>query len=81
MRLFMVAFIFLLLLTLGNAWLMHRERLFAHARDYAPLKIGQRLVHEVEWDGFALRELGAVVITMLVFGCIAVYVKEQPELL
>lgn len=76
MRFWMLAFIFLLLLTLGNAWLMHRERMFAHAHAYAPIQIGERLKHTGEWDAFIYREIGAIIITTIVYGGIFLVSRE-----
>lgn len=71
MRLLLLALIFLLLLTLGNAWLMQRERRFATDHDYATIQLTQRSSDKYEWDAFTWREISAFVITVLVFGGIA----------
>ncbi len=71
MRLLLLAFIFLLVLTLGNAWLMRREQASLTARDYAPLQLTQRHADKYEWDAFIWREIGALVVTVVVFGAIA----------
>lgn len=71
MRFLLLAFIFLLLLTLGNAWLMKREKFDVSAHDYAPLQITKSHARKYEWDAFIWREIGAIVITALVFGGIS----------
>jgi hypothetical protein len=71
MRLLMLALIFLLLLTLGNAWLLRRDRTFMRAHGYAPVQLRQRTAQKIEWDAFVWREIGAIVVTALVFGAIA----------
>ncbi|HET9097073.1 MAG TPA: hypothetical protein VFN37_10450 [Candidatus Baltobacteraceae bacterium] len=71
MRLMLLALIFLLVLTLGNAWLMKRERSAVAAHDYAPLQITQPHARKYEWDAFIWREIGALVLTVLVFGTVA----------
>lgn len=71
MRLILLALIFLLILTLGNAWLMKRERAAVTAHDYAPVQITQPHARKYEWDAFIWREIGALVITVLVFGTVA----------
>lgn len=71
MRLLLLALIFFLALTLGNAWLMKRERSFATAHDYAPLQVTQPHARKYEWDAFTWREIGALVLTVVVFGWIA----------
>lgn len=68
MRLLLLALIFLLLLTLGNAWLMRRERTYLNAHDYAPVQIRHTRAHRYMWYGFAWREIGALVLTVVVFG-------------
>jgi len=69
-RFALLGFIFLLILTLGNAWLMRQGAQFATAHDYAPLQLGQRRMGKIEWDMFVWREIAAVVVTVLVFGLI-----------
>lgn len=83
MRLILLAFIFLLILTLGNAWLYRRDVQLVRARTYAPLQ--QPLSQPVspnaqpvspnalpdEWRNFIVREIGAILITVLIFGAIA----------
>ena len=71
MRLALLALIFLLLLTLGNAMLYRRSEHFATAHDAAPLQLTQARETHYEWDAFVWREIGAVVVTALLFGAIA----------
>lgn len=78
MRLLLLAVIFLLALTLGNAVLMKREKVSVAAHDYAPLQITQSHARKYEWDAFIWREIGALVITVLVFGGIA-SVRSRPS--
>lgn len=68
MRLALLALIFLLVLTLGNAYLLKRERAYVAAHDYAPLQLRRARTGRYERYGFAWREIGAVVLTVLVFG-------------
>lgn len=68
MRLLLLALIFLLALTLGNALLMKREQSDVAAHDYAPIQITQSHAHKYEWDAFIWREIGALVLTAVVFG-------------
>lgn len=79
MRLLLLAFIFLLILTLGNAWLLKRERSFMSAHDYATLQITQPHAHKYEWDAFIWREIGAVVVTVVLFGVIASVRPHAPR--
>ena len=71
MRLLLLALIFLLALTLGNAVLMKREKSNVAAHDYAPVQITQSHARKYEWDAFIWREIGALVLTVVVFGGIA----------
>jgi hypothetical protein len=71
MRLLLLAFIFLLLLTLGNALLMTREKKDVTAHDFARVQITQAHATKYEWDAFVWREIGAIAITAVVFGSIA----------
>jgi hypothetical protein len=70
-RLLLLAVIFFLALTLGNAVLMKREKASETAHDYAPIQITQEHARKYEWDAFVWREIGALVVTVLVFGTIA----------
>lgn len=76
MRLALLGFIFLLILTLGNAWLLRRNAQLATARDYAPLQLNSRTATHIEWDAFVWREIGAIVVTALVFGAIGVAARR-----
>lgn len=69
MRLLLLAVIFLLALTLGNAVLMKREKTSVATHDFAPLQITQPHARKYEWDAFIWREIGAL-ITILLFGSI-----------
>lgn len=71
MRLLLLAVIFLLALTLGNAVLMKREKTNETAHDYAPVQVTQEHARKYQWDAFLWREIGALVATVLVFGTIA----------
>lgn len=71
MRLALLALIFLLLLTLGNAWLFQRGQRLAAARDTAVLQLPEHRKTHYEWDAFVWREIAAVVVTIVVFGAIA----------
>lgn len=83
MRLALLALIFLLILTLGNAWLYHREVQVARARTVAPLQqpLSQPASPNAlpdEWQHFIEREIGAIVITILLFGTIASMGRRVP---
>lgn len=71
MRLILLGLIFLLALTLGNAFLLRSTASFVTAHDFAPIQITQAHAVKYEWDAFVWRELGAVAVTLLVFGTIA----------
>lgn len=71
MRLLLLALIFLLALTLGNAVLMKHEKSSVAAHDYAPIQITQSHARKYEWDAFIWREIGVIVITAVLFGGIA----------
>jgi hypothetical protein len=71
MRLTMLAIIFFLILTLGNAYMYREGHAWIVARDYAAIQLSHKLVVRVQRDAFVWREIGAVVITMLIFGAIA----------
>lgn len=71
MRLLLLAFIFFLALTLGNAFLMRREQTSVSAHDFAPIQITQPHARKYEWDAFVWREIGVLVFTVLVFGTVA----------
>lgn len=71
MRLALLAFIFLLILTLGNAWLFRRGQQVAVAHDSAVLQLSDQRKTHYEWDGFVWREIAAVAVTFVVFGAIA----------
>ncbi len=75
MRLLLLGFIFLLLLTLGNAWLFQREQQHAAGSSYAPVQLEQPVKTHYEWDAFVWRELAAIVISAVVFGAIASAVR------
>lgn len=77
MRLLMLGLIFLLLLTLGNAWLLRRDRAFMDAHGYAPVQMRQRTAQKIEWDAFIWREIGAIVVTAVVFGGIASVTRRR----
>lgn len=71
MRLLMAGFIFLLILTLGNAWLFHRGQQYQAATAYAPIQAKQPRVTHYEWDAFVWREVAAIAAAAVVFGVIA----------
>lgn len=73
MRLLLLALIFFLSLTLVNAFLMKRERTYVAEHDFAPIQVTQPHAHKYEWDLFIWREIGALVITVLVFGSIQAF--------
>lgn len=67
MRLTLLAIIFLLILTLANAFLFRQGAHFASAHDYAPIQLTQHSMRHYEWDAFVWREIGAIVVTVLLF--------------
>ena len=79
MRTALLGFIFLLLLTLGNAWLLHKNVQVAVAHDYAPLQLTQRSETRLEWDAFVWREIGAVIVTAVLFGAIGAAARRVPR--
>lgn len=68
MRLILLGIIFLLILTLANAWLFRKGKNFVGAHDYAPIQLTQHRADHYEWDAFVWREIGAVVVTVVLFG-------------
>lgn len=77
MRLTLLGIIFALILTLGNAFIYKKNVQFATAHDYAPLQLTQTRETHYEWDLFIWREIGAIVVTILVFGVIATFGKRR----
>lgn len=71
MRLTLLAIIFLLILTLVNAYIYRKGLAFVAARNYAGIQITDTRSLHRERDAFVWREIGAVVITIIVFGAIA----------
>lgn len=71
MRLLLLALIFFLALTLGNAFWLNRERAYVAAHDFAPLQITHAHARKYEWDAFVWREIAALVITAVGFGFVA----------
>ena len=71
MRLLLLAVIFLLALTLGNAVLMKREKANVATHDFAPFQITQPHARKYEWDAFIWREIGALILTVVLFGGVA----------
>ena len=67
----LLAVIFGLGLTLANAVALQHNTQFANAHDYAPLQLTKGRASHYEWDMFIARELGAIVVTALLFGTIA----------
>jgi len=73
MRLTMLAIIFALMLTLINAYMYRRNEKFATAHDYSALQLNQTRMTHYEWDAFIWREIGAIAITIVLFGGIQVF--------
>lgn len=71
MRLTLLGVIFLLLLSLGNALLYRQNISTINARGLDPIQITQPHATKYEWDYFIGRELGAIGLTLVVFGSIA----------
>ncbi len=67
MRLTLLAVIFLLVLTLVNAYLFRKGARMIAGHDYAPVQLTQQRTLHYEWDAFIWREIGAVVITVVLF--------------
>jgi hypothetical protein len=70
-RLLMLAIVFLLVLTLVNALMLKHDLLWLHNMNWAPVHLGIRRERHYGWDLFVWREIGALFITMLLFGAIA----------
>ena len=66
----LLAIIFLLALTFFNALALRNMAFFAQAHDYAPLQLAAGRAKQYEWDAFVWREIGAVVLTVGLFGTI-----------
>jgi hypothetical protein len=67
MRLTLLAIIFLLILTLANAFLYRKGVRLASAHDFAPVQLTQHRSQHYEWDAFVWREIGAIVVTAVLF--------------
>lgn len=78
MRLFLLGIIFLLLLTLGNAWL-YQASAFNGSRDFSILQITYD--HQVLYSRylFLWREIAAVILTVVLFGAIAWSGYKRPR--
>lgn len=70
MRLLLLGLIFLLILTLGNAYLYRRDALQA-AQTPAPALRLQRPLPHYGSDEFVWREIGAIAITVVLYGSFA----------
>ncbi len=73
----LLGIIFALILTLANAYMYRNNVRFATAHDYAPLQLNQKRETHYEWDLFVWREIGAIVVTILIFGAIAHVGKRE----
>lgn len=71
MRLALLALILLLGLTLANAFIYRNEVRANQGRAYAPVQLSQRRMNHYEWDAFVWREIGAIVLTAVVYGAVA----------
>ena len=71
MRLGLLAFIFLLILTLINAAMLRSNDIFAAAHDYAYVQLTRTSAIKYAWYAFAWREIIAFIATVIVFGFIA----------
>jgi len=80
MRLALLGLIFLLVLTLGNALLLRRDQHRATASDYAPLQLRLHRETHYEWDAFIWREIGAIVVTAVIFGGISTVARPERRL-
>jgi len=76
-RLTLLGIIFALILTLANAYVYRKNVHFAAAHDYAPLQLNQKRETHYEWDLFVWREIGALVVTIVLFGAIAQIGKRE----
>jgi hypothetical protein len=77
MRLVMLAFIFLLALTLINAIMLRHDMLAFHHTNYAPVHLGIRRESHYGWDLFVWREIAAVFITFIVYGVAASLTRKK----
>lgn len=71
MRLALLALILLLGLTLANAFLYRNGVRANAARAYTPVQISAHRTNHDEWDAFVWREIGAIVLTALLYGAAA----------
>ncbi len=67
----MLALILLLGLTLANAFVYRNGVRVNDARGYAPVQISQQRTNHYEWDAFVWREIGAIVLTAVLYGAVA----------
>ena len=71
MRLALLALILLLGLTLANAFVYREGVLTNDGRAYAVVQLSQHRMNHYEWDAFVWREIGAVVLTAVIYGAVA----------
>lgn len=76
MRLTLIAIILFLILTLGNAYMYRKSVAFFHRQDYAAFQLPHRLELRFERDLATWREVGAAILTVVVFGGVA-YFRQQ----
>ena len=77
MRLGLLAFIFLLILTLVNAALLRANDAFAAAHDFAYVQLTRNSAIRYAWYAFAWREIIAFIGTVIVFSFIASALSRQ----
>ncbi len=77
MRLILLAFIFLLILTLVNALMLRHDMLAFHHTNYAPIHLGIRRESHYGWDLFVWREIAAIFITFIAYGVVASFTQKR----
>lgn len=71
MRLLLLAINFFLVLTLGNAIMYRHNLAYFHRQGLAAIQVPHLIAMHYVHDAAIMREIGAVVLTMLIFGAAA----------
>ncbi len=69
----MLGLIFLLVLTLINAFLFRKGSHMIAEHSYAAVQLSEKRSIHYEWDAFIWREIGAIVVTIVLFGAFQVF--------
>jgi cbb3-type cytochrome oxidase subunit 3 len=70
MRLVLLGLIFLLILTLGNAFVYRRQKIELAQTPRPALQLQRSIPHDAS-NGFVWREIGAIAITVVLYGVFA----------